>query len=739
MLTVIDSGCGFSKSELSYLDSLYQEYSSKGVEFVVFVMSDSGPNSSDLKNIVDTYKLSFPVISSYYLSISYQINSFPSNFVIDRSGTIQARIDGDQKVKIRAALDAITAAADYSMSVTPVAIAPGQSGSAPVAITRAGGHSAALTLSVDTNAQGITGSGTVAAGADAGALNLAVPQGVAAGTYALRMSATDGTLTRSATFNLVVGSGVTLDLSIPKLYITQATQTLAGDVPLVQGVDGVLRAFVVANMTNTVAPAVRVRLYAANDTLLQTYTIPAPKAGVPTWVDESHLDTSWNLKLPGTYLQSGCKILADVDPASELLETDRTNNTWPANGTPQALDVRTVQPFRITFVPITTGDGRTGSVDAASMASFTSLLEKVWPVGPTVDRTLAPQPFTVSDILNENDTSGWSSALNKLDAKRVADGFTGHYYGVVSTAYSSGTVGMGLIGAPTAMGWDRTDGVDDRGSNAGTCAHEVGHNFGLYHAPCGGAASPDPAFPYAGGTIGAWGLDPTTLSVKDPSQWQDLMGYCAPVWVSDYNYKKVLQSRAVAPATTQASVVQLPGPSLLLWGRLDRGQAVLEPAFHLPNAPQLPESGDQLLEGFDALGQRLFTTRFALHALGDQPDVQAFAFSIPLDGAQLARLCSLRWIQNGQVMARRDEQPTEAAMFVQGTRPIERQELSDGRSRILWDGHAQPMVLVRDPATGHLLGIGSGGDFRLKLPAGTQEFYFSTGVRSHMLCMGRTE
>src|SRR5690606_22212766 len=52
-----------------------------------------------------------------------------------------------------------------------------------------------------------------------------------------------------------------LNLSIAGAYIVQTTQTLAGDVPLVAGKDGLLRIFVVANHPNSVRPAVRVDFY----------------------------------------------------------------------------------------------------------------------------------------------------------------------------------------------------------------------------------------------------------------------------------------------------------------------------------------------------------------------------------------------------------------------------------------------------------------------------------------------
>ena len=67
-------------------------------------------------------------------------------------------------------------------------------------------------------------------------------------------------------------------------------------------------------------------------------------------------------------------------------------------------------------------------------------------------------------------------------------------------------------------------------------AHEIGHNLGMSHAPCGNPADPDPNFPYADGTVGQYGFDVNGQTVADKTQ-PDIMSYCDPEWVSDYTYK----------------------------------------------------------------------------------------------------------------------------------------------------------------------------------------------------------
>ena len=68
-----------------------------------------------------------------------------------------------------------------------------------------------------------------------------------------------------------------------------------------------------------------------------------------------------------------------------------------------------------------------------------------------------------------------------MRALRSSDGSSAYYYGLVKVGYGSGVAGVGYIGIPVSIGVDRS---------LSTVLHELGHNFGLTHAPCGGASSP---------------------------------------------------------------------------------------------------------------------------------------------------------------------------------------------------------------------------------------------------------
>jgi hypothetical protein len=85
---------------------------------------------------------------------------------------------------------------------------------------------------------------------------------------------------------------------------------------------------------------------------------------------------------------------------------------------------------------------------------------------------------------------------------------------------------------------------NDIRESVNTAVHEIGHSQGAFHAPCGGAADPDPGFPHADATLGERGLDPLTAQFYDPTAYKDFMSYCRPYWISDYRFSKnyVVQS-----------------------------------------------------------------------------------------------------------------------------------------------------------------------------------------------------
>jgi hypothetical protein len=497
----------------------------------------------------------------------------------------------------------------------------------------------------------------------------------------------------AASAQVAYGSGASggFNLRVDGLYLVQSVQSYNRTVPLVRDREALLRVFVTANQVNLAAPTVRVRLY--NDGApISTSLIASPGTSTPQTVDQGSLTSSWNLVIPKEMVQPNLAVLVDVDPDDVVAEGNESDNDFPANAVPLPVDVRSTSAFAVRFVPVVTGDGRMGNVSTGNTAQFLGPAMGMHPLA-AYDAVVAQPYNTTSTTALGSDGSGWGAVLGEIEALRADAGDGRSWYGVVNPSYGSGVAGMGYVGAPSAIGWDKPS------SAGGVAAHEWGHTWGRKHAPCGGVSDPDTGFPYAGGVIGIYGYDPATQAVQLPAD-HDLMGYCSNEWISDYTYTGVMTYRAQHPTIVATSVpVQ---PALLVWGRIERDRVVLEPAFRITTRPSLPErSGPYQVEGRAADGSVLFHLDFAPAEVADAPDApRSFAFAVPLAPARADRLAALSLAGEGR-------SATVAASLQPAA--VDVRPGPGGRVRLSWDASRAPVVLVRDPVSGQVISLARGG------------------------------
>lgn len=517
--------------------------------------------------------------------------------------------------------------------------------------------------------------------------------------------------------------GGDFNIQILGMTLTQAVQKLDNSITLIAGRAAMLRVFPVATAANTVKPTVRVRLY-QNGVLQSTLTATSTGTSVPTAINQGSSTASWNVAIPGTQVQPGLTVLADVDPENSVVESSNADNTFPATGTPQAFTIRAVPALNLTFVPVTqSSTGGTGAVSSSNVESFLQGTRDMLPVN--VINPVIRAPYTTSQNLI-SDGGGWSATLGEVYSLRNTDRSSNHYYGVVKVGYSSGVAGMGYIGAPASIGWDYLP------SGSNTLAHELGHNYGRYHAPCGGVSGADTNFPHAGGVIGVFGFNTRTNAVI-ANTTADLMGYCSPRWISDYNFNAMMNYRGfVATGFVSANSSTLDQPSLLVWGRVEaNGAVVLEPAMRINARSVLPTSGgDYTVTATDDAGANLFSLNFTPVVVADEEGGSSahFSFVVPMNDAAYEQLARLEVSGRGRSAERVSRQP--AAAREAAARGLDIAAEASARARLRWNASAFPMIMVREAATGNVLSFARGGDVSVVADGTEVDVVVSDGLKS---------
>jgi hypothetical protein len=573
-------------------------------------------------------------------------------------------------------------------------------------------------------------------GVRAGQYNITVKSvTVAPTTYIPNFASRAVTLAPGATTDVAVTytrSDGPLNLTIDGVTLTQVVQTYAGTVPLIAGRDAHIRVFARGNQSTTSTAQVRVRFY-IGATLVHTMML-SNSASVPLVPDQASLATSWNGVVDGQFIQAGLKILADVDPSNAVVEASDTDNSFPENGTPLDVDVRPVPTLRLTFVPIVQRFNKAlaGNVSDANKEDFLGDARRMLPLLDIDAQVHAPYTTSDSAELTANDgNSEWLRVLSEMQALRVAESSQRHYFGVVKVGYTSGIAGYGYVSGRAAVGWDYQP------SGRNVAAHELTHNFGRFHAPCGGAGGPDPEYPYAGGTIGVYGYDLSADALRLPNS-VDLMGYCSNPWISDYNYVGAMEWRAAnasgdaaGPALGRAQDAS-PAPSLLVWGHMERGQLVLEPAFSVVARPNVPrERGPYRIEGLARNGRTVFSYSFAGERPADidDPTARHFAFAIPMDEATQGELASIRLTGPGAAPTAMTASLAAGGISV-AVNAVEASSMASGRVSVRWGGQEARMALIRDRQTGQVLSFARGGSAQVSARSTDLEVILSDGVRS---------
>ncbi len=462
-------------------------------------------------------------------------------------------------------------------------------------------------------------------------------------------------------------------LSLPLVTLTQAIQRPAGDVPLIAGREALLRVFftsdkpfafyepeVVATFTRAGVEVHRVTMRREGDVLAEA-------------ADQSDLRSSYNAVIPAEYVQPGVELVVEADPGGVVPRAAGSQVRFPASGG-IALNVIDVPPMEVTVVPVLEA--------AAPDSSIFEWTDNIGDDSPEVGLLRYSFPFSeftarsreayITSLDLTSDGGQWGLVL-EMEALRAIDNGTGYYYAAAASV--NGYVrGRARLAAWASIGkaWDTE------------LAHEVGHNLGLRHAPCGGALGTDPDFPHSDGGLGAWGYDFRDGSVVSAERRRDIMGYCYERgWLSDYYFEKVIEYRERVEGDRAQTLIAAARPrseTLVLWGGVVDGRLRIEPAFRVTAAPRLAEeTGPYRIDGLGSGGDPVFSLQFTPGE--DQFGDKYFFFTIPIEPSWADSLDRITLTgPEGVVTVDLDDDRAVSVVTEAGT----------GRVRAIlrdWDGH----------------------------------------------------
>lgn len=425
------------------------------------------------------------------------------------------------------------------------------------------------------------------------------------------------------------------DIRITGMEITQGTQNLDNNMPLIRDRRTIVRVYV-EEASGKDLSNVKARLQGrrtANDT-----GVPVNEALVTLFPQNSPLvladgsdrltlgDSFW-FYLPSSWRSGTVEFTAQVNYDNAFNEANLTNNQRQVTRT-----FRTADPLNVLFFPMRVRDGGSNDPvliyycdeDPRCADLYRNALRR-HPISQ-MNVWFAQEPLKKNiGEWQTNDEDMMAKMLKKLNWTRVwhvnPPASSLHYYGALHPDLrflpDGGNKFSGGWGLGRRPGWVVTSYMFFSQSNetpwwiplGNTVAHELGHNRGLLHVACadnnddgvadeiaGGAVDASYPWPFPNCRIaavdpegyygmdvyyGAWGLGAPTVISNDPAAtapnrgWP-MMGYQNPRWISPWEYCKLMPTYGVSCNLSWGTRSAQTGPSLQIMAGIDALQNASE-------------------------------------------------------------------------------------------------------------------------------------------------------------------
>jgi hypothetical protein len=472
---------------------------------------------------------------------------------------------------------------------------------------------------------------------------------------------------------------------IANIELAQSLLYPSADPELVLLPDKAVLVKVNATTTNTqqAAPAGTLRVETTSGQLVQTIALTTPTAALPSTAPAvPSFANAYTAVVPSNLVKAGLRLTASL-PNGQAATTVN-----PRVGGGIAMSFVAV-PIQIA--------GTTGQVVAGVESYVNARL-------PVVSVTQRVRAAYVSKRVTQLPTSenAWGNAFSAVlgelnDLHMLEQQSDQTYYVGFMPKRTFGLAGLGYVPGNATLTFDVPNSPR---AVLETVTHELGHNFSLPHAPCGGPANPDPQYPYANAQLGGpgryiWGYNAATKAFTDPrrTDLHDIMSYCNGDTFSDYNYRKMQVFQTPSDrAAKQSAAASATGPQelLLVSGQVGQGKADMTPVKSLFGQAKLPPEGPYTLRIVTAQGTLEY--RFATKELDHLSTVQHFAFTIPHPGA----IVSMTIVKDGATLLemRAKQASTDRAQRASIDKPQVQLSEQGGVLRLTWDHTQYPYLTV---------------------------------------------